>query len=241
MLKDLKKHDFYRLKKVALDRLSPNRISGFLFVATIYSIITAMLPIIAVVFKGMYIPIYSSLTITNCILIIVQILMVIFYLIPFNYMKFQKSQAVMLSLFGIKMSIEAYLSFFLICVDSESPEYMITTGILALLLGLVFLILSTIRGFVRAKNGEFRREGKGLLNVSESKGYVSLPIIFGAVVLGNLILRTFSDFDINGVSFDVLFILFLCVLIQYSIAIALPEFFLLTYCKFRFGSFIIKK
>lgn len=241
MLKDLKKHDFYQLKNVALHRLSPNGISAFLLVATIFGIIINLVPTIAVVFEGIYIPYYSSITITNFVLIIIQILVVIFYLIPFNYMKFQKSQAVMLSLFGFKMSIDGYLLYFVLCYDSESPKYMSSTGIVMLLGGLLFLILSTIRGIVRAKKGEFRREGRGLLNISESKGYVILPIIFVAIVECIVILGVFSDYGISGFSYDVLFCLFLCVLIQYSIAIVLPEFFLLTYCKFRFGSFIIKK
>ena len=105
-------------------------------------------------------------------------------------------------------------------------------------IGGILLTLVTIRAFRRVKDGELRREGEGLYNFKEIKNVLGGAGIFGIVIIAGSLARAVSNMD--G-SIGLFFILFLCITIQYSVALALPEFILLIYGKFKFNSFIISR
>ena len=102
--------------------------------------------------------------------------------------------------------------------------------------GFVFLLLSIVRAIRRVKKGEFTANGRGIFNLRESKGYVSTPIIIAATIFGGVTARGLSSSGGSSVG-EVIVPLLLSIILQYAIAIALPEFLLLAYCKKRFPSF----
>ena len=99
----------------------------------------------------------------------------------------------MLNVITIKMSVEFYQVFFLACEDKRTPSYMARAGMILLLVGVGFLIASTIRAIHRVKQGKFRRGGEGLLNFKKSKLYVSSPFVFGLIMLSGTFARTLNN------------------------------------------------
>jgi uncharacterized membrane protein YidH (DUF202 family) len=151
--------------------------------------------------------------------------------------KFQKLYSVFLSCIAFKLSIDMYQIFFVYCDTRFTSSYFQKIGLILLFGGILFLVFSTLRAVKRVKQGELRNNGKGLYDFQNFKGYVSVPIIFGVTMLGAAAGRYFSDMSTD---ITVLIALLFCVVLQYSLALALPEFFLVTYCKFRFESFKVK-
>ncbi|ADU31782.1 hypothetical protein [Evansella cellulosilytica] len=116
---------------------------------------------------------------------------------------------------------------------------LIDYGMLMVILGgVVFLLFSIARSIKRVKQGHFRHGGKGLYNFKQSKGYVSLPIIFTASMIGGLVGRASFETSFGELT-ELLFFIVVTVVIQYGIAMAWPEFLLIAYCKCRFPSFIV--
>ncbi|NMD71536.1 hypothetical protein HHO41_14625 [Bacillus sp. DNRA2] len=133
-----------------------------------------------------------------------------------------------------------YLAFLIFCMGGTAPDYLKTTAIILYIGGLVYLVISTIRGVRRVQKGELRIGGKGLYDFANSKGHISIPIVFGVTMLGGSIFKILSYSTVSfGPLLQLYFLLLLIVVLQYAIAFAWPEFFLFTYCKFRFESFII--
>ncbi|MGY3718688.1 hypothetical protein ACWE42_24585, partial [Sutcliffiella cohnii] len=82
---------------------------------------------------------------------------------------------------------------------------------------------------------------KGILNFSESKSYVSIPIIFGITMTGGVIARILNSTDTSISSLlELYFVLLLGVVVHFGISLVWPEFLFLAYCKRRFKSFIIE-
>ncbi|MEH7235819.1 hypothetical protein [Bacillus sp. JJ1562] len=242
MLRNYNNKDFDLIEDVAYDRLSPDAITAFLWVTFVISAFMTYFISDAVDYS-VYItnPIWSTIIKTNSILLVFHLLVTIFYSIKKNAFRFQRFQTLLLCFFGLKLSLEFYPFYFTAVEDRFAPAYMTTIGLLAIALGFVLLVVSVIRAIGRVKKGELREDGKGLYDFKQSKGYVSLPIIFGATMLGGAISQTFSSMgtpfgDMPGL----FFILLLNITIQYAVAMVWPEFFLLAYGKFRFESFRIK-
>ncbi|WP_041580743.1 hypothetical protein [Bacillus sp. 1NLA3E] len=235
MLLKNKEVDFYQIKSVSLGRLSPNNVSGFFWGGFVLSTVTTI-----VAFAGISTEISTFMTLMvllSLFLWVFQFFFTLFFTMRKIAYKFQRLLSVYLSLIGFKVSIDFYQAFFGVCEVFNSPSYIKTTGTILFLGGIILLIISTMRAVRRVKQGELRKEGRGLYNFQNSKGYVSVPIIFGVTMLGGAAARFFSDMSTD---ITALAILFFAVLLQYSVAMALPEFFLLTYCKFRFESFKVK-
>ncbi|MDQ0272734.1 hypothetical protein [Cytobacillus purgationiresistens] len=147
-----------------------------------------------------------------------------------------------MSIIAFKVSLDFYSVFFVYTVADYFPNYLLSISIILLIGGLIYLALSTIRAIKRVKKGAFREEGTGLYGFSQSKSYVSLPIIFGATMMGGAIARTLGESSNTLAQSATLYkMLFFTVLIQFAIAFALPEFQLVTYCKYRFESYNLKK
>ena len=236
MLSKCKEEDFDQIKSVALDRLSPNNISGASWGFFIYGLVTTIVSFASI---DSDVSLFMALLITGSILLfVIQLVFTLLFTIKTVAYKFQKLHSVFLSFIGFKLSVDTYQSFFGISESFNSPRYIFYAGVILLIGGIISLILSTFRSIKRVKQGELRREGKGLYDFQNSKGFVSVPIIFGVTMLGGAAGRIFSDISSD---ITVLIILFIAVILQYGIALALPEFYLLTYCKFRFDSFKVKR
>ncbi|MFL0250736.1 hypothetical protein ACJDT4_09920 [Clostridium neuense] len=240
MLKKYSESDFYELKDVSEDRLSPAGIAVFFITSFAVSAIFT-----AVCFFGLYKnknitnPIWHPIIIVMLILLLIQAIITFLYWGTKKSFKHQKFQAVWLNIVSIKMSIDTYPFYFLACEDKHAPSYMFDIGWLFLLGGFVYLILSTIRGVFRVRKGMFRKGGRYLYDFSNSKLHFSVPLIYGIVLIaGNLSRNLSASSDENSQIFGLIVILVFTVLVQYGIAMAWPEFFLLAYCKFRFKSFI---
>jgi len=239
MLKKYTEADFYELKFVARGRLSPDGISAFFIATLIYSgIITLIL--VSGANNNTYITyqIWKAILNTDLWILLIHLFIAIFFIKEKIYIKFQKLQVVLLNIITIKMSVEFYQVFFLACEDKRAPSYMARSGMILLPGGFIFLIISSIRAIHRVKQGKFRRGGEGLFNFKESKLYVSSPLIFGLIMFSGTFARNFSgSSDIRKIIPGLTFMLLLCAFVQYVMALAIPEFFLVTYCKFRFKSF----
>ncbi|WP_234121601.1 hypothetical protein [Clostridium hydrogenum] len=239
MLKKYSESDFYELKDVSEDRLNPAGIAAF-FIASfaVSAIFTAVCVSGSYKNKNITNPIWHKIINVMLILLIIQAIITFLYWGTKKSFKHQRFQAVWLNIISIKISIDAYPFYFLACEDKHAPSYMFDIGWLFLLGGFVYLILSTIRGVVRVRRGMFRKGGRYLYDFSNSKLHFSIPLIYGIVlIVGNISRNLSASSDENTPIFGLIIILVFIVLVQYGIAMAWPEFFLLAYCKFRFKSF----
>jgi type III secretory pathway component EscS len=241
MFTALKEDDFTVIKNVAKGRLVPGGISVFSLGALGYGGVILLVTNFAVGYSRFITnPLWPDIIKILLALLIIQALFTFFFLKEKNAYRFQFTQAVFLCIVSFKMSIEMYFVYFLIYEDRDSPVYMAHLGVIALLAGLVVLIISIIRAVGLVKKGGFGLGGQGLFKYR--KGYWLIPLLFGAVILsysviGRMVSIIKSDLTlILSLSFP----LMLCVVIQYGIAMAWPEFFLLAYCKRRFESFKVK-
>lgn len=242
MLKQCKEEDFYQLRSVATGRLRPNKASSFLWTTFFISLLTN-----GIVIWGVYGTDYhlrpSWLLFANICLasLIIQLIIALFYSKETMAYRFQKAQSIFLSIAAFKMSIDMYASMTIISEGDIYPSHIKSTGFALFMGGLIYLIISTLRGIKRVQQGEFREGGKGLYDFKQSKASVSLPIIFGATMMGGSIARTLSNSTSEFAQVGaVYFGLLLAVILQYTMAFALPEFFLLTYCKLKFEFFHIQ-
>ncbi|UAC48914.1 hypothetical protein K6959_03070 [Bacillus aquiflavi] len=241
MLKQCNENDFYQIKTVAENRLRPDRMTRTLWGAFMFSgMITAVLSFGSGYSIYVTNPIWPVIVKISSILLAVQFVVTVFFTKRKIAYKFQRTQSLLLSTFLFKMSIDVYAVYFLSCEDKSAPSYMTTTGFILLIGGLLYLVISTIMGIKRVQQGELRKGGKGLYNLKQSKGQVSLPIIFGATMMGGTIARFLSDVNTPTANMASLFFArFFAVVLQYAMTFASPELFLLTYCKFKFESFRI--
>lgn len=234
--------DFEQIGDVAYDRLKPEAITAFLWVTFAIGAGMAFFVSDTVDYSvNITNPIWSSIIQANIVLLVIHFLVCLFFSKKNFAYKFQRIQAVILCLVAIKFSFEFYPFYFLAVEDRFAPGFMTTVGLLLLIGGIVYLVISTVRAIGRVKKGELKENGQGLYHFKNSKTYVSLPIIFGATMLGGAIGQILSNSVTTiGEMTGLFFILLLTVVIQYAIAMVWPEFFLLAYGKFRFESFRLK-
>jgi hypothetical protein len=240
MDKNYNEADFFKIKEAAYDRLRPDGISVWFWASLVLSSIMTLIPYYVLTKSGFNgSPFLNKAMDIAKILLFIQLGLAIFFTIePIAY-SLQKLQSIIVSIVVIKVSLDMYIFYFTVTETTfGTPDYFTKTGLILMAGGFVFLALSTFRASKRVKQGELRKEGKGLYNFQTSKGYVSLPIIFAATMIVGAFVRSFSD---AADSFGMFFILLLCVVLQYGIAMAWPEFLLLTYCKFKFESFIVPR
>lgn len=242
MLNNYSESDFYELRIIASDSLSPDGISAFFWGSLIYSGIMT-----AVVLVGMgdivqiINPIWPKIIRADLVILVIQLLITLFFTNEINAFKFQRFQAILISIISFKVSIDAYQVFYLACEDRNAPSFIRNTGNFLLLGGIVYLIVLTIRGIGRVKQGEFRKGGKLLYNFRNSKAFVIFPIIYAATLLGIIIMRNFSNMtSITAKLWELIYLVIVIAVFQYVLAMACPPIFLLTYCKFRFKSFRVK-
>ena len=241
MLMHTSETDFHELRWVARDRLSPDAISYF-FIALFLGSGIFTVVVTGGASNNSYVNhlFWDKFSVVYITLLTLHLLIALFFLIGKIAFKFQRTQSIFLSVLSFKFSVEMYVFYFLICDDRNAPNYMYITGAVALLGGGIYLVISSVRGIRRVQQGHFRKGGKGLYNFQESKGYVSLPIIFAATTIGGNLARLVSDDAFDSSRMMVIYgALFFAMALQYLIAMVWPEFLLLAYCKFRFASFRI--
>ncbi|WP_251551956.1 hypothetical protein [Neobacillus muris] len=240
MLNKCSEDDFTIIRDVAFGRLRPNRIPLFFMATLVFSLVIIAFSLLALGSDGAVDPLLSLVILIDMALFVVHLFFALFFLNDKFCYKFQRFQSILLCIISFKFSIETYLAYFFLLHDRNAAPYMAALGLVLFLGGIVFIILSTIRVMKRVQQGEFRRGGKGLFNFSDSKVYISLPFFFGIVMLAGFLPRIFSD-DSSYMSAEPFVALFFCFIIQYGVAMAWPEFYLLSHCKSRFDSFIIER
>ncbi|WLR42816.1 hypothetical protein LC087_00805 [Bacillus carboniphilus] len=243
MLKRYSQEDFYLLEDVAFDRMHPTSAPMFLWGAFAFGSLINGIFIYGV--YGADNPLNSKWSIFATVCIVSLVIQFIFTLLfskeSISY-KFQKSQSLFNSVVAVKMSLDTYVFLIVFSEAEYFPDHIFLYTLFLCIGGILYMVISTMRGIKRVQQGHFREGGKGLYNFSESKTYVSLPIIFGATMMGGAIARTLSDSaSLLAQAGVVYFFLFSAVVLQYTIAFAIPEFFLVTYGKFRFESFHVPR
>jgi hypothetical protein len=233
MVKKNNESDFYGLESIGYGRLSPDGISAFFWATFVFSFIITLVVFFAIGTSPV-VPLNWSLAMGfDLLAIIFHLLVALLFTSMKIAFKFQRIQAFILLFISIKLSVEFYQIFYLMCMDRNTPDLLTDIGTYLLFGGFVYLILSTVRAFWRVHKGEFRKGGKLLYDFQTSKVHISLPILFFVVMMGTAIAKHLPFM------IEIYFVLLLAVVIQYAIAMAWPEFLLLTYCKFRFQSFRI--
>ena len=235
-MNDLDVDDWYVLRVVANDRLSPEGIAAWFVAVLIYSSIMTL--ILAI---GYYADecntLWKIIVLTSIILFIINIL-IIFYYNNSKYMySKQKLQSVFLCIYGTKFSIDGSVAALFNIYTYPSMKPILYAGLLALMGGIILLIAATIRGFRRVKKGYFREGQNGLYDFKEksTKLFVGIYVIYPSVMTAIVIYRSISDGSVQGVV-----LLIVAIFLQYSVSLALPEFYLLMYCKFKYKEFIVE-
>lgn len=241
MLKQCKEEDFYKLRIMGVDLLRPDGISVIFWGAFVLSGIATIYVTLGYYGPDSYVTNPLWIVPVNIIIVLlsIQFLVTLFYSKEKMAYRFQKIQSIVLSFISLKSSIEMYAAFLMFCEARYAPDYLQPAAFILCIGGLICLVFSTIRGMKRVQKGEFRKGGRGLYNFKQPKAYVSLPIAFGAIFMfGSMETLSASSNPFAQITF-LYFFLLICVFLQYAVAFVLPEFFLLTYCKFRFESFQI--
>ncbi|WP_079506462.1 hypothetical protein [Mesobacillus jeotgali] len=233
----IKEDDLYEIKRAGYDRLRPDRAPLFLWGTIVFGGAVLVVALFGVIQADLQVnPLLLTAVRIATIILGAQILLtILFSITPISY-ALQKMQLIFATIVAFKFSLDTYL-FFFVAADTENlPSYIFTTAFILMTSGLVLLIITIIRAFKRVKQGELRKDGEGLYNFKQTKNVLIGPGIFGLVMIAGSLARSISNMEGN---IGMYFILFLCITLQYSIAIALPEFILLIYGKFKFESFIV--
>ena len=243
MLKNTDDSDFYGLKLVAIDRLEPEGISAWFLAVFIFSgVMTVFVALCITENPHITNPAWDTFVQLDVFLLLLHVVISLLYLNSKITYRFQKFQSVWVCYITLKMSIDMYPCFFAIWDDRDAPEYVRDLGIFFLIGGLIYLVFSIVRGVRRVQLGEFRKGGRSLYNFQQSKGFISLPIVYGVTVFaGGLGKFLSSQEGVSARIVELFVILFFAAVLQYAIAMVWPEFLLLAYCKFRFASFTISE
>lgn len=242
MLKDCKEEDFYELRSVAHDRLRPDNVPIFFWGAFMLSGIMTLVVTLSLYGPGHYVksPLWHLADNVLLGLLAIKFIVAVLYTKTVFAYKHQKLQSVLLSGFTLIAPFDFYAACLMFCERPDVPNYLKILIFILCIGGLIYLVLSLLRGIRRARLGFFRQGGAGLYHLKLSKSHVSLPIIFGVTILTGGVVKTLSDSSVSfGPLLQIFIVIFLCAVFQFTTAFAWPEFFLVTYCKFRFESFQI--
>lgn len=236
-MKNLDESYFEQIHDVAEGRLTPDGISAFFLATLVFLGVISGISIMALDYKWLVVePFISTIAEVFGILLIAHLMIAVLFLFNKIAFKFQRLQAILLSIIGVKFSVETYLFVLALYEDDRAAVSILYSVLLLFVGGIVLTLLMTIRAFNRVKKGEFKEAGSGILGFKDSKGYIIIPVIFAVLVFAGTIARTTDAIAVG----NVIIASFWAVLLQYSLAEALPEFFLLTYCKLRFPSFHVE-
>ncbi|EIT85159.1 hypothetical protein A374_10465, partial [Fictibacillus macauensis ZFHKF-1] len=240
--KKQKEEDFYLLYCVAIDRMHPRNAGVFLWVTLLIGGIITLIITVAIYGSDYDLkPSWFYFANSSIVISLIHFLIFRFFTKTENFYRFQKTLAVILSIVTIKLSLDFYIGFI---IFSEG-EYLSSTfrriALVSCIGGVIFMILSSIRGIIKVRQGAFRKGGTGLYNFKENiTSPFNAPLILGILLISGSLLKTFNKINYNFTkTFKLVILLLVAILLQYALAMAIPEFFLIIYCKFRFKSFII--
>jgi hypothetical protein len=235
----IKEDDLFKIKMAGYGRLRPDSVPGFLWGTIVFGGVMLVVALFGVIQADLQVNplLLTAVRVATVILGAQLLLTIIFSITPISY-ALQKLQLVFAIIVAFKFSLDTYLFFFVAADTANVPPYIFNTAFILMTSGLVLLIIMTFRAFKRVKQGELRKEGEGLYNFKETKNVLIGPGIFGLVMIAGSLARSLSNMEGN---IGMFFILFLCIILQYSISLALPEFILLIYGKFKFESFVIAR
>ena len=234
----MRKSDLYQLYINALDRLRPDAMAGWLIASNLYGAII-LGSVLMGIFNNVQLnnTLWHTIGIVATVFYIIQIVVMIFFFSIKNSYKYQKFLSLWTSIVVTKLSMDSYL-FLFATLETKGDTKPIAYYAYALIgIGILLLIILTIRGFKRLKNGEFRKEGKYLYDFCKSKRNIGAVTIFPIVLI---VIDFFRSIQSNG--YEILsscFFLIICVVLQYILVMAIPEFYLLTYCKFKYSEFTV--
>ncbi|MFT4414352.1 hypothetical protein ACLM5H_10885 [Fredinandcohnia humi] len=238
MLKNCREEDFYKIHTATFSRLNPETISGFLFASMIISGIMTLVITNALTSPFITSPIWDRVYAVYLIILGIQIVTAVLYLFRSTIYKYQRMQAILLSLFCVMLSVEFYPIYFLSIEDRFAPGFFNTIGLVFLIGGFLSLLFFSIRAAVWVRQGKLRKEGPGLFHTKEFFIYLSVVGALAFLLLAWAFYQARTDYFMSIGEIITLFqAAFYSVILQYSLAMALPEIFLLTYCKFRFASY----
>lgn len=239
MFRKTTEEDYYELQLIARNRLHPSGLPVF-FLGVLFFEASMFGATLFGMKMSEYVtdPIWPKINAMNWWIIAVQLIPTLGFINKRIRYRHQTLQAVFLVVAASVFSISAYVFFFLICEDSRSPDWVSRMGGIALATGGALLIYSVIRGFWRVRRGEFRKGGKLLYDFQNKKSAVAVPLLCAFTVLA-LCFGRYANAEGDIEALSPLGMLVICILLQYTIALVLPEFILLAYCKMRFKSFRI--
>ncbi|EIT87196.1 hypothetical protein A374_01474, partial [Fictibacillus macauensis ZFHKF-1] len=232
MFKKQKEEDFYLLYCVANDRMNPINVPGFLWGAFFCGGIVTLILTVGIYGTDYYLkPFWFHLANRSIAISFIQFLITLFFSRTKNVFRFQKAQAVFISLVAFKVSLDFYVGFIAFTEKAYLSSTFRSIALVSCIGGVIYMILSSIRGIMKVRQGAFRKDGQGLYNFKDTITPYNLPILLGILLFSGFLLKTIYKINHNMYDTIYLFILlFLTVFIQYGIAFAIPEFFLMIYC-----------
>ncbi|MFB9277187.1 hypothetical protein [Cohnella cellulosilytica] len=239
MLRDCKEEDFDELKAVSIYRLSPDGIFAGLIGAFVYSGVMSVVMAFALSYSTTITSVYWSLIQKLDLgLLILQFLFVLLFAFQSTRYRFQTLQSIVLCAVFLKMSLDGYKVYFLSLEDRNSPTQLFDIGIGVIVGGLLVLIWAVIRAIGKVEQGKITQDGTYLYPVSRRTAIVIAIILIGAMMIAR-VSESFIDKSYRGITGPVSLLVIFSIL-QYALAIAWPEFFLLAYAKSKFPGFALE-
>lgn len=237
--------DYKQIRDTAQGRMDPSSISSFFMVAFAYGAIIGSVFIFGVGRSNVP-PMFSSMAEIIKPIIMFQAIVAILFRSKRLSFGVQRLQSVLLCAFSIKLSVDFYLAYFLLCAKAQAPDFMYTSGIVALGAGFLVMMISVRTGVERAKQGHLRDGGEGLFNTKTKMWRIASVIALLSSALApmipgvtRIIARGQTQEHGPGAVPGLMFPLFLAIIIQYGVGMGFAELFLLSWCKIRFKSFKI--
>jgi hypothetical protein len=240
MLGNTQEQDFKQFYWTVTGRLSPNTLRAFFLLTLFYSGVMLLVAEFAIGYSRL-IDKPSSQYLVDGILIsfIVHLFILAFFLYPKFAYKFQRIQAILASIIALKLSVEGYTIIFLVADDRNLASYMYFPLFSAIIIGLIFTITDTLKVVRRIKEGKLRADGEEIFNYKRSKFSIYLRVIIMILIIIGTLIVQLNDPTADRVNMQFYSGFIIMMFLHYTLALGLPEFFIVTYCKFRFTSFII--
>ncbi|THF73926.1 hypothetical protein [Cohnella fermenti] len=236
MMPQLREEDVVRLLSIAKNRLHPEAVVPFFWGVFFYEALMFLIPSIGI-YKNPDAPPWTGFANVCVAMVVIQFLIALLFSFKSIIYRFQKVQFVLLGVVGFIMSLAMYPAFFVACAIIDEPVDLVLTGAAILCCGLLLLAWSTRHAIRRLRNGQFREGGRLLYNFQKPQGSVNKPLIYGMALFGGILARNVVVYGISEAYIP----LALGTLIQYCMSLALPEFLLVAYCKFKFDDFILSR
>ena len=239
-LKDLTDDYFEELEHVARYRLHPENLSGFFMITLFASLLFGGIPLYIYLAYDINYPIFEwAMQAFIASTLITAVLLVVFWK-PEVAMKYQKIQVLFLPFVAIKIGLDPFTFYLLMCADRDLHYSFSLLGLFVIAVGLLLLAYATWRAFRRVRAGHLREGGRGIYDFANSRAEMSFTGFAGFALMGGAIPKILEG-QVYGENIEALVFLTIVCFIYIPIVIALPEFILLAYCKCKYKRFIVKE